>query len=124
MHVPAETDTAIFVSSPKPKTQSGTKTSKKTKSQSNVLTTIPENSHTVTLPVSHPSHLHTPGEVMVLGQGDVGQLGLGEDVMERKKPFPVGDALEGKNVVQVSCGGMHTVALTDNGKVCCEGVEM
>ena len=45
--------------------------------------------------------------------------------MERKKPFPVGRALEGKNVVQVSCGGMHTVALTDKGKVrvcVCEGV--
>ena len=41
--------------------------------------------------------------------------------MERKKPFPVGRALEGKNVVQVSCGGMHTVALTDKGKVGCEG---
>ena len=52
---------------------------------------------------------------------DVGQLGLGEDVMERKKPFPVCRALEGKNVVQVSCGGMHTVALTDKGKVGCEG---
>ena len=54
---------------------------------------------------------------MVLGQGDVGQLGLGEDVMERKKPFPVGGALAGKNVVQVTCGGMHTVALTDKGEV-------
>ena len=60
----------------------------------------------------------------MLGQGDVGQLGLGEDMMERKKPFPVGRALEGKNVVQVSCGGMHTVALTDKGKVGCEGVEV
>ena len=54
---------------------------------------------------------------MVLGQGDVGQLGLGEDVMERKKPFPVGGALASKNVVQVTCGGMHTVALTDEGEV-------
>ena len=53
----------------------------------------------------------------MLGQGDVGQLGLGEDVMERKKPFPVGGALASKNVVQVICGGMHTVALTDEGEV-------
>lgn len=55
---------------------------------------------------------------MTLGQGDTGQLGLGEDVAERKKPFPVGGALEGKKIVQVVCGGMHTVALTDDGQVC------
>ncbi len=54
---------------------------------------------------------------MVLGQGDMGQLGLGEDVMERKKPSPVGGDLEGKSVIQVICGGMHTVALTEDGKV-------
>lgn len=55
---------------------------------------------------------------MTLGQGDTGQLGLGEEVAERKKPFPVGGALEGKKIVQVVCGGMHTVALTDDGQVC------
>ena len=44
--------------------------------------------------------------------------------MERKKPFPVGRALEGKSVVQVSCGGMHTVALTDKGKVGCVSVRV
>ena len=81
-------------------------------------TTVSEDSHTGTL---HPSHLHTPGEVMLLGQGDVGWLGLGEDVVERKKPFPVKLALKGKNAVQVSCREMHTVALTDNAKVGCEG---
>ena len=55
---------------------------------------------------------------MTIGQGDVGQLGLGEDIVERKKPFTVCGALEGKKVVQVVCGGMHTVALTDDGQVC------
>ena len=52
-----------------------------------------------------------------MGQGDTGQLGLGEDMVERKKPHPVGGALEGLRVCQVVCGGMHTVALTDEGKV-------
>ena len=47
----------------------------------------------------------------------VSRLSLGEDIMERKRPFPVGGALAGKNVVQVVCGGMHTVALTDEGEV-------
>ena len=54
---------------------------------------------------------------MTLGQGDTGQLGLGEDIAERKKPSTVGGALEGKKIVQVVCGGMHTVALTDDGQV-------
>ena len=47
----------------------------------------------------------------------MGQLGLGEEMVERKKPFPVGGALEDKKVVQVVCGGMHTVALTKEGRV-------
>ena len=52
-----------------------------------------------------------------MGQGDMGQLGLGEDMLERKKPHPVGGALENYRVVQVVCGGMHTVALTEDGRV-------
>ena len=56
-------------------------------------------------------------QVFVMGQGDMGQLGLGEEMMERKKPYPVGGALEGLRVSQVVCGGMHTVALTDQGTV-------
>ena len=54
----------------------------------------------------------------MVGQGDTGQLGLGEDIMEKKKPSPVGGALSGLRVVQVACGGMHTAALTDGGEVC------
>ena len=56
-------------------------------------------------------------QVFVMGQGDMGQLGLGEELMERKKPHPVGGALECVRVVQVVCGGMHTVALSEDGKV-------
>ena len=56
------------------------------------------------------------GRVLTLGQGDVGQLGLGEDILERKKPAIV-KGLDDLEIVQVECGGMHTVALTNNGKV-------
>ncbi|KAM7448667.1 Regulator of chromosome condensation [Porites harrisoni] len=56
------------------------------------------------------------GYILTLGQGDVGQLGLGEDILERKKPAFV-KGLDGLKVVQVECGGMHTVALTSDGKV-------
>ncbi|TKS81872.1 Regulator of chromosome condensation [Collichthys lucidus] len=64
--------------------------------------------------VSHTSHGKEAGQVLVLGQGDVGQLGQGEDVMQRKKPSLV--SLPEK-IVQVIAGGMHTVCLSDTGNV-------
>ncbi|KAJ8289294.1 hypothetical protein COCON_G00019530 [Conger conger] len=54
------------------------------------------------------------GLVLVLGQGDVGQLGLGEDVLERKKPALV-SLPEG--ALQAVAGGMHTVCLSETGNV-------
>ncbi|XP_063968532.1 regulator of chromosome condensation-like [Lytechinus pictus] len=66
--------------------------------------------------VSHWSHHSEPGVVLAFGQGDVGQLGLGEDIMERKKPTLVN--LDGaKRVVDVVAGGMHTVCITQDGEV-------
>lgn len=44
----------------------------------------------------------------------MGQLGLGEDVMEKARPALVD--LPDK-VVQVCGGGMHTVCLTEKGEV-------
>ena len=67
-------------------------------------------------PVSHPSHGKRGGLVLTLGEGDVGQLGLGEDIMERKRPAVV-TTIADKLVVQLACGGMHTVALTADGKL-------
>uniref|UniRef100_UPI0037E897E2 regulator of chromosome condensation n=1 Tax=Semicossyphus pulcher TaxID=241346 RepID=UPI0037E897E2 len=64
--------------------------------------------------VSHSSHGKEAGLVLVLGQGDVGQLGLGQDIIERKKPALV--PLPEK-IVQVFAGGMHTVCLSDTGNV-------
>uniref|UniRef100_A0A8C4HCI0 Regulator of chromosome condensation 1 n=1 Tax=Dicentrarchus labrax TaxID=13489 RepID=A0A8C4HCI0_DICLA len=54
------------------------------------------------------------GQVLVLGQGDVGQLGHGEDVIQRKKPALV--TLPEK-IIQAIAGGMHTVCLSDTGHV-------
>ncbi|KAJ2161284.1 hypothetical protein GGF46_001626 [Coemansia sp. RSA 552] len=56
------------------------------------------------------------GTVFVFGNGDCGQLGLGEDMLERKKPFAV-PALADEAVVDVVSGGMHTLALTDAGRL-------
>lgn len=64
--------------------------------------------------VSHRSHCKEVGHVLVLGQGDVGQLGLGESITERKKPALV--SLPEK-IVQVVAGGMHTVCLSETGQV-------
>ncbi|PKU27712.1 regulator of chromosome condensation [Limosa lapponica baueri] len=64
--------------------------------------------------VCHSSHRTQPGLVLTLGQGDVGQLGLGEDVMERKKPALV---TLPEMMVQVEAGGMHTVCLSQTGKI-------
>ena len=55
--------------------------------------------------------------LFLVWSGDFGQLGLGESMTERKKPFPVGGVLSGVNIVQLACGGMHTVALSDQGMV-------
>lgn len=54
------------------------------------------------------------GQVYVVGQGDVGQLGLGPDVLEKARftPIPVLD-----NIVDVTSGGMHTLCLTADGQV-------
>ena len=68
--------------------------------------------------VSHPSYEHqNNGMVLTMGQGDCGQLGLGDEILERKRPAIVAD-LQGTNVVQIVCGGMHTVALSSDGQVC------
>ncbi|KAJ8290173.1 hypothetical protein GJAV_G00009580 [Gymnothorax javanicus] len=64
--------------------------------------------------VSHNSHAQEKGLVLVLGQGDVGQLGLGQDVLERKRPALLTLPEE---MVQVVAGGMHTVCLSDTGNV-------
>ncbi|XP_062365032.1 regulator of chromosome condensation isoform X4 [Cinclus cinclus] len=76
---------------------------------------VPEGSpETKKVKVSHPSHRSQPGLVLTLGQGNVGQLGLGEDIMERKKPALV---TLPEMVVQVEAGGMHTVCLSQTGKI-------
>ncbi|XP_078486941.1 regulator of chromosome condensation isoform X2 [Ciona intestinalis] len=56
------------------------------------------------------------GVALTVGQGDMGQLGLGEDIMSRKKPAIVANIADEK-VKRVVAGGMHTVCLTDQHKI-------
>jgi len=59
-------------------------------------------------------HTRGSGHVLTVGQGDTGQLGLGEDVMEKTRPQVVGGI---DSAVDVAAGGMHTAVLDSNGKV-------
>lgn len=66
----------------------------------------------VSLPL--PKRASTVGNVLVCGQGDVGQLGLGEDVMEKTRPALLSEI---KDIVDVCAGGMHSLCLTKQGEV-------
>ncbi|XP_076245491.1 regulator of chromosome condensation 1 isoform X2 [Calliopsis andreniformis] len=56
----------------------------------------------------------TGGVLLVFGQGDVGQLGLGEEVVEKIRPF----AIPGyQDIVAIAAGGMHNVCLRETGEV-------
>ncbi|XP_069698532.1 regulator of chromosome condensation isoform X2 [Periplaneta americana] len=68
------------------------------------------------LSLSRPEtpYTKTPGVVLTLGQGEVGQLGLGPDVLERTRPTVVPNM---DNVVDICAGGMHTICLTESGEV-------
>lgn len=59
----------------------------------------------------------TGGTVMCLGQNAMGQCGLGLNIAERKKPAIIKQALEGVECIQSVAGGVHTAALTADGKV-------
>ncbi|XP_023711551.1 regulator of chromosome condensation isoform X2 [Cryptotermes secundus] len=61
-----------------------------------------------------PPYTKTPGVVLTFGQGDVGQLGLGADTLERSRPAVVPCV---DHVIDVCAGGMHTVCLTESGEV-------
>lgn len=54
------------------------------------------------------------GNVLSCGQGEFGQLGLGEDVMEKSRPALINGL---SDVVLISAGGMHNLCLTRDGKV-------
>ena len=58
--------------------------------------------------------ISTGGIILTCGQGDVGQLGLGEDVLEKTRFTTIPDQT---NIVSIAAGGMHNVCLTKGGKV-------
>ncbi|KAI8370326.1 regulator of chromosome condensation 1/beta-lactamase-inhibitor protein II [Radiomyces spectabilis] len=63
-----------------------------------------------------PDTQSTIGKVFVFGSGDTGQLGLGDEMLTRKRPMPL-KVLDDKEIVDVACGGMHSIALTKSGQL-------
>ncbi|KAF9187561.1 hypothetical protein BGZ51_001210 [Haplosporangium sp. Z 767] len=63
----------------------------------------------------------TPGKVYTFGTGDCAQLGLGESVLSRKKPANLA-VLNDKKIVDIAAGGLHNMALTQDGKLWSWGV--
>jgi regulator of chromosome condensation len=57
----------------------------------------------------------------VVGSGDFGQLGLGEDVATRGRPSPLALPTAAP-VVAVAAGGLHSLAVTADGELYSWGV--
>ena len=64
----------------------------------------------------HTACLTADGLVFVCGNGDYGQLGVG-DTEGRVVPTLVRGELGGRKVLQVAAGGAHTVCVTEDGAV-------
>lgn len=64
----------------------------------------------------HSTALTNEGEVYGWGRGEHGRLGFGDDKSSKMLPQKV-QLLAGEDIVQVSCGGTHSVALTRDGRM-------
>ncbi|OVA20449.1 Regulator of chromosome condensation [Macleaya cordata] len=64
----------------------------------------------------HSTALTAEGEVYGWGRGEHGRLGFGDDKSSKMVPQRV-QLLVGEDIIQVSCGGTHSVALTRDGRM-------
>ena len=51
-----------------------------------------------------------------MGTGDLRQLGLGENITERRRAAVIKD-LEGLNFVYITCRGLHSAVVSEMGEV-------
>lgn len=63
-------------------------------------------------------HWEKDTRVFVFGSGEQAELGLGPDMLVRKKPMPL-TVLDDEKIVYIATGGQHCVAVTQEGKVQC-----
>lgn len=65
----------------------------------------------------HSVAISEAGDVYVWGRGEYGRLGLGDKSGASKlRPTKV-EGLEGHRVVEASCGGTHTLVVTEEGRI-------
>lgn len=55
-------------------------------------------------------------QVFIFGTGEQAELGLGQDMLLRKKPMPI-KALSNEKIAEIYTGGQHCIVLTEQGKV-------
>ncbi|CAD7933662.1 unnamed protein product [Amoebophrya sp. A25] len=67
------------------------------------------------LPRGKPEKGVNSGEVLIFGSGECEQLGLGDNVTEKKKPALL-KQLSNKQVIKITAGGLHTLALCRGGR--------
>ena len=65
---------------------------------------------------SHMACITTNGQLFMWGDGKHGQLGLGARVKQSSRPYLV-SSLKTQPIKMVTCGRMHTVAVTTSGSV-------
>ncbi|CAN1241123.1 Ultraviolet-B receptor UVR8 [Linum perenne] len=65
----------------------------------------------------HSTTLTQDGEVYGWGRGEHGRLGFGDNDKSSKMVPQKVNLLTGEDIVQVSCGGTHSVALTRDGRI-------
>eukprot|EP00971_Amphidinium_carterae_P059528 1177206-Amphidinium_carterae.1 len=56
------------------------------------------------------------GDVFVHGSGECDQLGLGDHQRERQKPTVV-QSLSAESITTLSCGALHTLCVTADGRL-------
>ncbi|KAJ3677410.1 hypothetical protein LUZ60_003134 [Juncus effusus] len=64
----------------------------------------------------HSTAITAEGEVYAWGRGEHGRLGFGDDKSSKMVPQKV-QLLANEDIIQVSCGGTHSVALTRDGRM-------
>lgn len=58
----------------------------------------------------------TGGTILTFGTNEFGQIAQSDDVTERKRPAEV-KTMRNQRVIKVSCGGLHNMSVTEDGKV-------
>ncbi|KAF0712239.1 Aste57867_4888 [Aphanomyces stellatus] len=70
----------------------------------------------LSLGTTHSAAVDASGRVYVWGQGEKGELGLGETIKEVHEPTLV-DLLQEVDIVDISCGVHHTAAIDKEGRM-------